>query len=105
VLLILAFALLFFLPTPWNLIGFAISLALFFPELFAWNRSMRGRRKVVGAQTLIGRQATVVEPCRPSGQVRVSGELWGARCEEGADRGESVRVVGRDGLTLLVERA
>ncbi|HEY7149466.1 MAG TPA: NfeD family protein [Gaiellaceae bacterium] len=104
-LLILAFALLFFLPTPWNLIGFAISLALFFPELFAWNRSMRGRRKVVGAQTLIGRQATVVEPCRPSGQVRVSGELWGARCEEGADRGESVRVVGRDGLTLLVERA
>jgi membrane-bound serine protease (ClpP class) len=105
VLLILAFALLFFLPTPWNLIGFAISLALFFPELFAWNRSMRGRRKVVGAQTLIGRQATVVEPCRPSGQVRVGGELWGARCEEGADRGESVRVVGRDGLTLLVERA
>lgn len=104
-LLILAFALLFFLPTPWNLIGFAISLALFFPELFAWNRSMRGRRKVVGAQTLIGRQATVVEPCRPSGQVRVGGELWGARCEEGADRGESVRVVGRDGLTLLVERA
>ncbi len=104
-LLILAFVLLFFLPSPWNFIGFAISLALFFPELFAWNRSMRGRRKVVGAQALIGAEATVVEPCRPTGQVRVNGEIWSARCEAGADRGETVRIVALENLTLLVEPA
>jgi membrane-bound serine protease (ClpP class) len=105
VFLILAFALLFFLPGPWNLIGFAIGVALFFPELFAWNRSMRGRRQVVGAQALIGAEATVAEPCRPKGQVRVNGELWEARCEPGADRGETVRIVGLDGLVLVVEPA
>jgi membrane protein implicated in regulation of membrane protease activity len=34
----------------------------------------------------------------------VQGEIWEARCEAGADRSESVRIVGRDGLVLLVER-
>ena len=59
----------------------------------------------VGAETLIGAVAEVVSTCRPDGQVRVQGELWRARCEEGADRGETVRVVDRDGLTLRVEHA
>ena len=38
------------------------------------------------------------------GQVRIGGEIWQARCEAGADTGETVRVVGLNGLTLLVER-
>ncbi len=63
------------------------------------------RRAVqVGAETLLGRVVEVAEDCRPNGHVRVQGELWGARCDEGASRGERVRVVGRDGLTLEVER-
>jgi membrane-bound serine protease (ClpP class) len=103
VLFILAIALLLFLPTPWNVIGFAISFVLFFGEAFLWNRSMRGRKKVVGAQTMIGAQATVVTPCRPDGQVRVGGEIWEARCEMGADSGQTVRIVGRRDLSLLVE--
>jgi membrane-bound serine protease (ClpP class) len=37
--------------------------------------------------------------------VRLQGELWRARCAEGADAGEQVRVVALDGLTLLVEPA
>lgn len=102
--LILAFVLLFFLPSPWNVVGLAISVALFFPELFAWNRTVRGRSHVVGAQTLIGTEAIVLEPCRPKGQVRVGGEIWEARCEAGADRGDTVRIVGRQELVLLVER-
>jgi membrane protein implicated in regulation of membrane protease activity len=36
--------------------------------------------------------------------VRIGGELWEARCADGADAGETVRVVGLSGLTLLVER-
>jgi len=57
-------------------------------------------------EAVLGRpvEATVLDPCRPKGQVRVQGEIWEARCEAGADRGESVRIVGRDGLVLLVER-
>jgi membrane protein implicated in regulation of membrane protease activity len=102
---IVALVLLLALPWPWDLVGFVIGLVLFCGELFFWNRRVRGRRKVVGAQTLIGEAATVVLACRPQGQVRLSGEIWAARCEGGADVGEAVTVVGRDGLTLLVERA
>ena len=65
---------------------------------------MRGRRKVVGAQTLVGQEAEVIAPCMPTGQVRIAGEIWGARCADGADAGDTVRVVGLSGLTLLVER-
>ena len=72
-------------------------------ELFLWNRTVRGRRAAVGAQTLIGSEAKVVAPCRSVGQVQVAGEIWEARCDAGADPGQSVRVIGRDGLTLVVE--
>jgi membrane-bound serine protease (ClpP class) len=43
-----------------------------------------------------------VAECRPAGQVRLDGEIWEARCDEGADRGDTVVVTGRDGLTLVV---
>jgi membrane protein implicated in regulation of membrane protease activity len=104
-LIILAFILLFLLPSPWNLIGFLVAIPLWFVELLAWNRTVRHRRRVVGVQTLIGKDATVTEPCRPSGQVRLEGEIWEARCVAGADPGDTVRVVGRDDLTLVVEPA
>jgi membrane-bound serine protease (ClpP class) len=103
VFLILAFVLLLFLSKPWNLVAFTACLILFVGELFFWNRTMRGHRKVVGAQTLIGQEAEVLAPCRPTGQVRIGGEIWQARCEAGADAGETVRVAGLSGLTLLVE--
>jgi membrane protein implicated in regulation of membrane protease activity len=104
VLFILAIVLLFVLPHPWDIVGFAICLGLGFGEVYLWNRTVRGRRSSVGAQTLIGSEARVVSPCRPEGQVRLDGEIWAARCEAGADPGETVRVVGRNRLTLLVER-
>jgi hypothetical protein len=47
--------------------------------------------------------AEVVVPCRPSGQVRVHGELWEARCAAGADIGEDVRITALEELTLVVE--
>jgi len=103
VLIILAFILLFLLPSPWSWIGFLVVTLLWFVELLAWNRTVRHRRRVVGVQTLIGKNATVTEPCRPSGQVRLAGEIWAARCAQGADPGDTVRVVERDDLTLVVE--
>jgi membrane protein implicated in regulation of membrane protease activity len=104
VFLILAFVLLIFLPSPWGLVAFTICLVLFLGELLFWNRTMRGRRKVVGAQTLVGQQAEVLAPCRPTGQVRIGGEIWEARCDDGADTRDTVRVVEVRGLTLVVER-
>jgi membrane protein implicated in regulation of membrane protease activity len=104
-LIFLAVALLLLLPSPWNLVGFLVVLPLWVLELFGWNRTMKNRRRVVGAETLIGREAVVTEPCRPIGQVRLNGEIWEARCEAGASPGDWVRVVARNDLTLVVEPA
>ena len=102
--LLLALALLVVLPSPWGFIGFGIGVVCFAGEVMYWQRKVRGRRAVVGAHTLIGEVGTVVSPCRPTGQVRVSGEIWAAHCESGADLGETVTVIGRRDLTLVVER-
>jgi len=103
VLIILGFVLLFVLPSPWNFVALGAGILLGFGELAFWNRTVRARRRVVGPQTLIGRDAVVSTPCAPDGQVRIDGELWEARCDAGAAVGDTVRIVGREGLTLLVE--
>lgn len=54
-------------------------------------------------------EAIVVEPIQPQqlGRVQFDGSLWPARCEREITlaAGQSVCVVGRCGLTLLVEPA
>ena len=97
------FLALFVLPSPWGLVGVVIAGILEVGETAFWVSLSRRSRIRMGAETLIGARATVITPCRPDGQVRVQGELWQARCAAGADRGDAVRVSGRDGLTLLVE--
>lgn len=105
-LLIAGLVLLFLLPTPWNLIALLVGLVLWLGEVFAIWRLVRKKQVQTGVQTLIGRTATVIAPCRPLGQVRLGGEseIWRARCAAGADRGETVHVVAIDQLTLIVER-
>jgi membrane-bound serine protease (ClpP class) len=103
VFLLVGIALLLTLPGPWNVIAFVGCLVGFAGEVGFWNRRVRAREPTTGVQTLVGRTATVTRSCRPRGQVRVRGELWEARCDAGADPGASVRVVGVEGLTLVVE--
>lgn len=95
--------LLFVLPAPWGLVVVGSAAVVEIAETFFWIRLSRRWRIRAGAETLIGARALVIDPCRPRGHVRVEGELWRARCEAGADAGQTVRVVARDGLTLLVE--
>jgi membrane-bound serine protease (ClpP class) len=90
-------------PAPWGLVLVAASAVVEVAETYFWIRFSRRRRIQAGAETLIGARAVVAASCRPAGHVRVQGELWRARCEAGAEAGETVRIVGREGLTLLVE--
>jgi membrane protein implicated in regulation of membrane protease activity len=95
---------LIFLPWPWNLVLILGGLTVEVGEL-AWGLSLARRWKPrTGAEAMIGEEATVVAPCRPLGEVRVQGELWQARCDEGADVGETVRIERIEGLTLVVSR-
>ena len=102
--LLAALAVLLILNSPWNLIVSGVCIVGFAFEVGFWNTKMRGRRRQVGAEALIDAEGIVLTPCHPIGQVQVVGERWEARCAEGADRGEKVRVVGIEGLTLIVRK-
>src|SRR2546422_458666 len=95
---------LIFLPWPWNLVAILGGLAVETGEL-AWGLSLARRWKPkTGAEAMIGEEAEVVVACRPLGEVKIQGERWQARCEEGADVGATVRIESIDGLTLVVAR-
>jgi membrane protein implicated in regulation of membrane protease activity len=105
VFFLLAIGLLIVLPSPWGLTAFLVCLVLGCFEAGYWWRRMRGNRVEVGAETLIGKTASVVVACRPLGQVAVAGERWEARCDAGADVGDVVTVIGREDLLLIVAPA
>ena len=100
--LTVAIILAFFAPLPWNLIAVVAGVGVEAVELVWGLRLARRWRPQTGAEAMIGRVAKVVAPCYPTGQVRVQGELWEARCAQGADAGESVRLERLEGLTLVV---
>jgi membrane-bound serine protease (ClpP class) len=71
-----------------------------------WSRRIEHEQPAVSPdEELIGLLGEVVTPCRPTGQVRVRGELWSATCPSGAESGATVRVEGVDGLTIHVAPA
>lgn len=90
-------------PLPWGAVLIAVAAAVEVAESLFWIWLSKRRRAAVGAETLVGLTAEVIQECRPLGQVRLKGEIWQARCEHGAGRGDAVRVLGLDGLTLVVE--
>jgi membrane protein implicated in regulation of membrane protease activity len=104
-LLLLAIAGLFFLPSPWGIVAVCVAAVVEVGEYFAWQRFLRRYRIRSGPETLVGAEAEVVRRCDPLGQVRLRGELWRARCDGPLEPGEVVRVAGIEGLTLLVEPA
>lgn len=63
------------------------------------------RRVATGGEGLIGEVGVARSDLEPGGMVAVHGELWRARSVAGViPAGARVRVVGREGLTLAVER-
>jgi membrane protein implicated in regulation of membrane protease activity len=107
VILLLAILLaVFALSPPWSIIVLAVGCVLEVVEITVlrqWSKRMGRRMKVTtGAEAMVGRVAEVTEECRPRGAVRVNGELWEARCEAGAARGDNVVVDEVEGLMLVV---
>jgi membrane-bound serine protease (ClpP class) len=84
---------------------FGITLALVGFVLFALRAVMRTRRRpaFIGGGDMVGREGSV----RGTSSVFVEGELWRAR-PAGADTtlkpGDHVRIIGREGLDLIVEQ-
>lgn len=64
-------------------------------------RAMR-RRPASGPDGLVGEEGRALRAFRSVGQVRVHGEIWRAVAARPIRKGERVRVIGVQGLTLHV---
>jgi membrane-bound serine protease (ClpP class) len=102
VLLLALLLALFVVPMPWALLVLAAGAVGEVGEIVWGRRLARKWRPRTGASAMVGLEAEVVSALRPTGQVRVVGELWAATCEAGADAGETVRIEAVDGLVLRV---
>jgi membrane-bound serine protease (ClpP class) len=91
------------LPAGWGIAAVSLGIVVEIAEVGFWVRFLRRYRVRTGAEGLVGQAAEVIEACEPRGRVRLRGEIWHARCAEGAAVGERVRVSGVQGLTLEVE--
>ncbi len=61
------------------------------------------RKVETGEQGMLGTKGRALEAIDPAGMVLVEGERWRARAVDGGiEKGKSVRVVGQEGLTLMV---
>jgi len=95
-----------FLKVSWPvLIAAAVIVLLFFALVITKvARSMR-RPHATGLESMVGATAVAVSPLSPEGRVRLQGEIWKARTEEGIlNKDEPVEVLKVEGLTLIVRR-
>ncbi len=73
--------------------------------------SVYGFRKGIGPLNrrpadVVGAKGSAVTRLDPEGQVKVQGEIWRARADQGTiEPGTPVEVIGRQGLTLTVRTA
>jgi membrane-bound serine protease (ClpP class) len=83
----------------------AVLTAAFF--VFVVGMFLRARRKpiVAGHEALVGAEGEAVSWNADEGRVRVQGEIWRARANAPLASGAHIKVVGRDGLMLIVEPA
>ena len=104
---------LLFLSSPWSIIVVAAAIVIDFIEIGVfvwWSRRRRRGPPEVGVETLLGRRGVAVARLTPGtledlGQVRIDGEIWGARTTVSIEPGASVVVRAVDGLVLEVDPA
>lgn len=81
-------------------------IALISASLMLWTltrfATLRRRSAHTGAEQLMGAQAIALEDFHTRGHVRLQGERWNAACEVPVKQGDTLKVVGLDGLTVHV---
>jgi membrane-bound serine protease (ClpP class) len=91
--------------SPW--IAISVSAAFGAITVFLVRLAVRARRRKakIGADAMVGRQATAMEELAPEGHVLVEGEIWRAVASAPVHAGMALRVVGHEQLMLRVEPA
>jgi membrane-bound serine protease (ClpP class) len=86
------------------------AIASFFYAGFLWiaiRKSMQASyaRPSHDLSALVGQIGEAKTRIHAEGSVQVAGELWSARSEKSIPNGSPVRVVGREGFVLVVEKS
>ncbi len=88
----------------WPLIAtVALTSAAFFMGVVWFALKARRRQVVSGREQMLGATGETLEAFQGEGRVRVHSEEWQARSHHALKRGQKIRVVGMDGLMLVVE--
>jgi membrane-bound serine protease (ClpP class) len=87
----------------WLIAGMAITTAGLIFGVISAATAARGRKPTTGAEQMIGMSGEVVDWSGTYGSVRVHGEIWTARATSALKAAGDVRVIGREGMTLIVE--
>jgi membrane-bound serine protease (ClpP class) len=79
-----------------------VTAAFFLLVLSMLLRSHR-RSVITGKEALLGAEAQAISWDGAEGRIRIKGEIWRAHAKAPLQPGTRVKVVGRDGLVLIVE--
>ncbi|NIN66930.1 MAG: hypothetical protein GTO63_19990 [Anaerolineae bacterium] len=95
-----------FVILPWQ-VAFPPYAIVSVTSLFIYYKIVKAMGQPVqsGREAILGAMATVVAPVDPAGQVRFQNELWSAVSDENLKLGQRVRVVGFQGMKLIVSTA
>ena len=87
-----------------TLIIVALVMAAIFGFIVYKVAQARRMKVKAGPEQLIGMLGTAFSPLNPRGEVSIEGQIWRAQTIEGSvKKGESIEVVGREGLVLIVK--
>jgi membrane-bound serine protease (ClpP class) len=89
--------------SPVVVIAAAAVSVIFFLVVLAMLLRYRRRPVATGAEALRGAEGEVVSWEGREGRVRVLSEIWGARAARPLTPGARIKVMARDGLTVVVE--
>ncbi len=84
------------------ILGFAVASLLTLSLAVGFALRARRRPVVTGSEQLVGAPGRAIAAFDGEGSVRVHGEVWAARSDVPLERGQPVRVLGREGLVLRV---
>jgi membrane-bound ClpP family serine protease len=102
---ILGLTFFFFLPF-WQALPAYLCCLILSGLMYYGMFSVMGRRRKAqaGSEKFIDEEAIVVEDLNPEGRIEIDDEIWKARAKgKRFQKGEKVRVIGIEGLVLIVE--
>jgi membrane-bound ClpP family serine protease len=87
------------------LIAAMVVWGIFSVSLFIFTTNALKKQVFAGLPSMVGTVGKAASPLTPEGMVKIKSELWVATTESGdIKKGEAIKVVGEDGLRLVVRK-